>query len=493
MHLPLLTLRTKGVLALTVLILYIALVAVFANYQRQKLFFLVQEIESNHSRQAFLTPVFNNLANSLIETQAILSSPEYSNGRYPPYERFAEHIDPLGASLPKVQQVYSLLAKDIGNLEMAVDSLRAISNVRHLTGVRDSEQKLLTKVHAILTALQTRSGELSQSYHDTQQYINVVALSANITGAVVSVVVILFFFTNLAKDIKRLQDRAVAVVAGYDGQPLINNRRDEIGGLINAVNRMQVDLRRWEQQQEVSRQQRFHQEKMAAVGSLAAAIGHEVSNPIAAISGVAQVMIDETRDDNRKASKVLHDFAQQIFKQTERVALIMQQMATLTTPHSPEPELLDLNSLIQSTCSFITYDKRFAGIEFELALDREIPAVTAVADHITQILMNLLINAADALHQASEPGRSRIRIATCVVGTQIYLSVSDNGHGMSSEVLAKAFDESFTTKPAGKGRGIGLFLCKTLIKEAGGRIELTSTPGAGTTAGLYLPLNPGAN
>lgn len=487
-----LTLRTKGVLALTVLILYIAAVGLFANYQRQKLFFLVQEMENNQLSQAFLTPVFNNLANSLVETQVILNSPEYADGRYPRYERFAEHIQPVGENLPKIQDDYPLLAQDISNFERAVASLRALSNVRHLTEVHNSEQKLVGKLHGILAALGERSRELSDSYHNTQQYISGIAVAANITGAVASVIVILVFFTKLAKDIKRLQDRAVAVVAGYDGEPLVNTRRDEIGGLIDAVNRMQVDLRRWEQQQEISRQQRFHQEKMAAVGSLAAAIGHEVSNPIAAISGVAQVMMDETKDDNRKMSKVLYDFAAQIFAQAERVALIMQQMATLTTPHSPERELLDLNTLIQSTCSFITYDKRFAGIEFELALDRDIPAASAVADHITQILMNLLINAADALLQVTETGRSRILIATCAVGGEVKLSVTDNGQGMSSDVMAKAFDESFTTKPAGKGRGIGLFLCKTLIEEGGGRIELTSTLSVGTTITLYLPLNSGA-
>jgi signal transduction histidine kinase len=299
------------------------------------------------------------------------------------------------------------------------------------------------------------------------------------------------FFTRLAKDIKRLQDRAEAVVAGYAGEPLVKNRTDEIGGLIDAVNRMQVDLRRWEQQQEITRQQRMHQEKMAAVGSLAAAIGHEVSNPIAAISGVAQAMIDETKDDPSKTCKVLHDFAVLIYKQAERISLIMRQMATLTTPHSPDPELLDLNELIRSTCGFVSYDKRFNGIEFDFDLDRDLPALTAVADHITQILMNLLINAADAMDQSTGAARQRIRISTRLVGAEVQLKIVDTGHGMSPEVLKKAFQESFSTKPAGKGRGIGLFLCKTLVESGGGRIELVSEQGVGTTANLFLPLSTG--
>jgi signal transduction histidine kinase len=252
---------------------------------------------------------------------------------------------------------------------------------------------------------------------------------------------------------------------------------------------MQADLRRAEQQMELVREQRFHQEKMAAVGSLASAIGHEVSNPIAAISGVAQFIVDEAASDARPQSQRIGEFAAQILRQTERVAHIMRELATLTAPRSPDPELLDLNALVRSTCSFIRYDKRFRGVEFDESLDHALPAVTIVADHLTQILMNLLLNAADATEQARD-GARRIRVETRLAGDAVEIAVSDNGRGMTPDVLAKAFDESFTTKPVGKGRGIGLFVCKTLIEKAGGRIALESQPECGTTANLYLPLRP---
>jgi len=170
----------------------------------------------------------------------------------------------------------------------------------------------------------------------------------------------------------------------------------------------------------------------------------------------------------------------------------MRRMATLTAPRSPDAELLDLNALIQSTCGFISYDNRFRGVRFEQDLHGDLPAITVVADHITQVLMNLLINAADAMDQVVEPERRTIRITTRVVADGVEVSIHDNGRGMSPEVLEKAFDDSFTTKPVGKGSGIGLFVCKTLIDEAGGRISLTSKPTEGTTATLHLPLRPPA-
>ena len=102
--------------------------------------------------------------------------------------------------------------------------------------------------------------------------------------------------------------------------------------------------------------------------------------------------------------------------------------------------------------------------------------------------MNLLINAADALEgvTAREP---TIRVATRGAAGEVgMLTVRDNGHGMDAATLARAFEEAFSTKPADKGRGLGLFLCKTLLERDGGRIGIDSTPGSGTTVTVHLPL-----
>ena len=149
--------------------------------------------------------------------------------------------------------------------------------------------------------------------------------------------------------------------------------------------------------------------------------------------------------------------------------------------------MLDLNALVRNTCSFIRYDNRFRSIDLVLELDSQIRAIDAVADHLTQVLMNLLINAADALENLS--GRKpTICVATQAAESEVVMTVKDNGNGMDSAVLARAFEESYTTKPSDKGRGLGLFLCKSLIEGDGGRIELDSTHGVGTTARICLPM-----
>jgi signal transduction histidine kinase len=481
------------VLAILILIAYLALIAVIVAHQRSSLMSIVQELDRNQATLSVLQPAVNSLAHTLVSTQKILNSLDDPQARAAPIasqplQRM--HLEELNLALEQLRVAFPELDEDIARFRNATGAVFGHQSAEHLARMRDSAQVTLARLQDVMRTLQKDSGELAQRYHAKQQFLSIFAVSANVLGAVASVAVILVFFTRLTRDINRLQTRAAAIVGGYDGAPLRNSRSDEVGGLIDAVNRMQADLRDGERQQELTRQQRFHQEKMAAVGSIASAIGHEVRNPMAAISGVAQFIADESAADERPQSRQIEQFARQILVQTERISHILRQLATLTTPRSPEPELLNLNAMVRSTCGFIGYDKRFDGIEFEHDLDPVLPAVTAVSDHLMQILMNLLINAADAFDGVTARVDCVIRVATAVVGDEVHLTVTDNGRGMTPDVLAKAFEESFSTKPAGHGRGIGLFVCRGLIERLGGRIELASVPGEGTTATVRIPRTP---
>jgi two-component system NtrC family sensor kinase len=472
-----LSLRTKGILAVTVLVACVVLTGLFVARQREELVLIVQELEVNHATQGLTGEAMNGLARML----STIRSPE---GREIPAP------DPsLRPALAELVKLFPVLEREIRDLDALLAAPRATLDGPAVAELADRQRQMLEKLHLIQRGLRDRNVRLAALYRESQRSITLAIVTTHVAGVLGSIVAVIVFFTGIARDIRRLQDRASAIVQGYDGPPLANRRGDEIGGLIDAINRMQADLRRAERRREITRQQLFHQEKMAAVGSMASAIGHEVSNPIAAISGVAQFMADETREVPDEKGRRLHEFAAEILRQTQRITTILRQLGTLTTPPSPEPSLLELNSLVRSTCSFICYDKRFRGIHLDFDLDPALPAVNTVADHLTQVLMNLMINAADALQGEGAPESPWIRVSTSQVAGGIQVTLQDNGHGMGAEVLARAFDESFTTKPAGRGRGIGLFLCKTLMEETGGRIELASTPGVGTTATLFLPLS----
>jgi two-component system NtrC family sensor kinase len=310
-------------------------------------------------------------------------------------------------------------------------------------------------------------------------------------GALVFGGVTMRFVGRLARDIGALDARAKEIVSGYRGPLLRVTRRDEFGRLMDAVNGMQTELRQREQKLEISREQRFHHEKMAAVGSLAAAVAHEINNPIAAIAGIARAMCDAETPGNQHVGDSVFGGPRMILAQTERISGISRQIAEFTRPLVAEPALVDLNALVRSTCTFIGYDRRLRGVNVTLNLDHELPAIVAVADHVTQVLMNLIINSSDALEDMA--GRLPvIRVTTRAEEGCAVLDVTDNGHGMTEEVMTRAFEELFSTKPADKGRGLGLFMCKTLVERGGGGITIASQAGVGTKVTVRLPCNPAA-
>jgi len=478
------TLRAKGLIALFALVAYSAILALYVTHERSRLLDIVRQLELVHQENGLLTKANTGLTHSIVTLQDLLNSENI----FPQWDDIKLDVASFAPSLPELEGKYPTVAPIVGRLEQYFADLGKRRSRGTLIALRDSEQELAAQLEKFESEVQEHGELLARDYRELNHSITVVVSTLNLLGLVVFGTGVTLFFSRLSADIRKLEARAVAVVGGYRGDPLQVSRNDEVGRLMEAVNRMQRELSHRERQQVISREQRFHQEKMAAVGSLAAAVAHEISNPINSISGIAQHTMDTIQSRQHSDDKELYGNAELTLKQTERIGSIVRQLADLSAPRSPNPEPLHVNELVRTTCSFIRYDKRFRQIDLVVDLDHELPAVRAVADHLTQVLMNLLINAADAMEGVTGRKRS-IRVSTRHVGGAIVLSVSDNGNGMDPEVLAHVFEQSFTTKPAGKGRGIGLYLCKILIEEINGSLQLQSTPGTGTTAEVRLPCN----
>ncbi len=353
-----------------------------------------------------------------------------------------------------------------------------------ITDVRSSLHKLVFDLDQVTKRIRSRKQELLEQYRATFDRLSLVWSLTAAIGIMFLGGLVMLFVTRLAVDVRRVQDRALEIIEGYRGQPLQVTRNDELGSLMAAINKMQLELRQNEIQIERIRQQRFHKEKMAAVGSIAAVVAHEINNPLSAIVGAAQAMLDQRaghgdrRNDNQ---------SEVIFEQARRVMNITRQISEFSMPQSTEQKLLDLNNLIRSTVRFISFDRRFSFIDMELNLDPNLPAVRAVGDHLTQVIMNLLVNAADAMEGRTDP-KPRIIVSTNYQDGYAVVSVADNGTGMDQATLARVFEEFFTTKPPGKGSGIGMAVSKSLIESDGGVISLESEPGVGTTVTVRLPV-----
>jgi signal transduction histidine kinase len=258
--------------------------------------------------------------------------------------------------------------------------------------------------------------------------------------------------------------------------------------MVSTVKRMGDTLDQSARDLTLERQRYFHKDKMAAIGTLAAGIAHEIGNPIAAISGVAQDMMDR-RDSGLGALEVAGDgHPELILAQTKRLAAITREISMFAAPSSAEAQLLDLNAIVRSTTQLIRYDKRLEPITLQLELDPHLPAIQGTADQLTQLIINLLINAMDALHPVG--GRvPRILIETGAEAGHAWMCVSDNGCGMTAQTLSHVFEAFFTTKMVGQGTGLGLSLCYSIVKAHAGSIDIQSTPEVGTQVQVRLPLD----
>ncbi|MDD5176527.1 MAG: ATP-binding protein [Sterolibacterium sp.] len=476
------TLRAKGISAFLALVAYVGLVGVLLSHEQTKLMYYSMELEKVYGEENSLAKANYAISNSMLKWQE-----KFFSSNLPPAfeEQIALDVELAQAGIQGLSGNYPQLAEDIDRLNRDVVRLRAEPSHSSMISLRDHGRELNEHLDQVTRQVRMHRGMWWDRYRDVYDSIAVIAVIMGLLGAVFFGALMTFFLTRLAWDIKQLAERTLEIVSGYRGPAVPVTRHDEVGDLMNAVNRMQSELRHREQQLEISREQHFHKEKMAAIGSLAAAVAHEINNPIAAIAGIAQSM--KSADRHSPLGEGGGDPSDMILEQTKRITTISRQIANLTAPHSPEPELIDLNELVRNTCGFIGYDKRFRKIELVLDLDSQISAIEAVADHLTQVLMNLLINAADALEGIADRNPT-ICVATHAVPGEVVLTVKDNGKGMDSAVLARAFEESYTTKPPDKGRGLGLFLCKSLIEGGGNRIKLESTPGVGATARIHLTL-----
>ncbi len=289
------------------------------------------------------------------------------------------------------------------------------------------------------------------------------------------------------------EELAIETLKGGATDYILKQRLSRLGPSVHrALREMEerVERRRAEETLKERERQLLQSQKMEALGRLAGGIAHDFNNLLTIIMGYSQVLLNELGTDHPLANQV-----RETQKAGDQAAMLIRQLLAFSRRQVIDPKVLDLNSIIQNLEDMF---RRLIGEHIRLIVRKDPDLGRVKADHsqLEQVIMNLMVNARDAMPQGgtltletkmAEVSSDSSTRSSPQPGSYVVLSVTDTGCGMNAETRAKVFEPFFTTKEEGKGTGLGLSTVHGIVKQIGGWIDLASEPGKGTTFTIYLP------
>lgn len=255
------------------------------------------------------------------------------------------------------------------------------------------------------------------------------------------------------------------------GSPLMDPS-GRISGVIAAARDI-TDSKRMEQQL-------IQSERLAAMGQMIAGVAHELNNPLTAVLGVTELLRDSSADDSaRRQLEIAH-------RQARRAAQIVQSLLTFSRPPQPRKICLNLSELIERSLQLHEHSLRSNRITVDFSAPPDIPLILGDTSQLTQVFLNLIANAEQAIREIRDHGTLRIRVTRAA--DRVVATFQDDGAGIPREILPKIFDPFFTTKRPGRGTGLGLSICLAILREHNGEIEAQPLPPGGSLFTIWLPI-----
>jgi signal transduction histidine kinase len=220
-------------------------------------------------------------------------------------------------------------------------------------------------------------------------------------------------------------------------------------------------------------------EKMVAIGTMAAGVAHEIGNPLTCLSAVVQLLERNRRcEKNREQLAILNE-------QIGRIVKIVRELLEFAKPDAGRRTLVDLDEITERTIRMVRYNHRSQHAVIDSRRNDSLPNIYTVPEQFQQVLVNLLLNALDAIKEVQ--GNPPIIIERTVEDGRVAIKVIDQGVGMTEEQVRQAFEPFYTTKSPAEGTGLGLAVSYRIVEALGGRIMIESSPGAGTVVTVLFP------
>jgi signal transduction histidine kinase len=249
----------------------------------------------------------------------------------------------------------------------------------------------------------------------------------------------------------------------------LRTSRQETADHIDELNRANKEL-------SDTRDELIRSEKLATVGHLAAGMAHEIGNPLGALTGYLGLLEQEVGEESRE----LVGRAQ---GEAGRIDRLVRELLDYAAPGHMSSEPFDALAALREALQLLEEQQAMEGLTLKVTMPESLPETCGSHAKLVQVFLNLLLNARDASLPSGE-----LSVSADQTDDSLVFRIEDNGAGIPTDILPHIFDPFYTTKPQGKGRGLGLAVCYHIVTEMGGRIDVNSQPGHGSCFTIYLPL-----
>lgn len=299
-----------------------------------------------------------------------------------------------------------------------------------------------------------------------------------ISALIPNLLLLLLVLRTISRPLQRITLAAVEVTkGGYGTEVDLRKSNDEIGLLANSFNEMSRKMAADIDELQRLNDQLIRAEKLAAMGTLAAGVAHEVNNPLASISSLVQMMRAQEGHSPETREKL-----NMISDQIQRITQVTKDMTNFARSRPAAKTEADVNEIVRTALRLASFDKAFQDLDIDTDLGNDLAAVFADEDQLQQVFLNLFLNARDAMTDGGS-----LFVKTSENAGEIVIQIADSGIGIAESDRQLIFDPFFTTKAPGSGTGLGLAVCYGIVTAHGGRIDVAANEPSGAKFTVTLP------